>query len=206
MTNYQSETLTELKSKLLRQISDRQNEIAVLGLITYNPKADGTERAKFESNFALRGLGERYKNCWGESRPWITLDRRLDRDGRTNCIDIAVAPLSDTEAVKAGLTGKTEHVDGRYFFPDVAPNTDHLDKDSSAKAFVDLIHGEIIPSLERKVSELQNELTRIEDFFAEAVRMADMFKEFKDKYKDTERLHWFASYDILKKLEYLASA
>ena len=100
MNSWQNDVKRNFKEKLEAHIADRKNIIAALGCIVHNPKKDGTDRSRFDANFALKGLGERYTTRFGDTYPWVIIDPHF-RDGKSDYIDIKVDSMNEEQAAKA---------------------------------------------------------------------------------------------------------
>lgn len=185
MNSWQADVKRNFKEKLEAHIADRKNIIAALGCIVHNPKKDGTDRNRFEANFALKGLGERYTTRFGDTYPWVTIDPHF-RDGKSEYIDIKVQRMDEEEAAKAGLTGPTNYVDWRFGLSRYAPKTKVLAEGTGTLAIVNLIHAEIIPAMEKELAEHEADLANLDNFMKEAVAVANSFHALHEKYKDRD--------------------
>lgn len=185
MNTWQADIKRTFKEKLEAHIAERKNIIAVLGCIVHNPKKDGTDRSRFEANFALKGLGERYTTRFGDTYPWVTIDPHF-RDGKSEYIDIKVQRMDEDEAAKAGLPGPTNYVDWRFGLSRYAPKTKVLAEGTGALAIVNLIHAEIIPAMEKELAEHEEDLANLDNFMKEAVAVANSFHALHEKYKDRD--------------------
>ena len=183
MNSWQNDVKRNFKEKLEAHIADRKNIIAALGCIVHNPKKDGTDRSRFDANFALKGLGERYTTRFGDTYPWVIIDPHF-RDGKTDYIDIKVDSMDEEQAAKAGLPGPTKYVDWRFGLTRYAPKTKVLVEGTGALAIVNLIHGEFIPALEKELAELEADLANLDTFMKEAIAIANSFHAMNEKYKD----------------------
>lgn len=191
-----------LQEKLEKHISDKESEILALSRVVYNPKKDGTDRSRFEANFALDKLGERYTFRSGDSWPWVKFDPRFE-NGKTNCIDIEISAVSQAEAEKAGLEGgPSAHLDGRYFFPRYAPGTEPVQEGASAKVFIDIIHDKIVPTLKKQLAALKQNLADLPKYMEDAVALANQYRDFCCKYPGD--LGSFAKYETMKVLDIIA--
>jgi hypothetical protein len=191
-----------LKEKLEKRIHDKENEILALSRVVYNPKKDGTDRSRFDSNFALDKLGERYTFRSGDSWPWVKFDPRYE-NGKTDCIDIEISSVSKEQAEQAGLEGgPSEHLDSRYYFPRYAPGTEPVKEGASAKVFIDIIHEKIIPTLKEQLAALKQNLADLPNYMEDAVTLANQFRDFCSKYPGD--LGTFAKYDTMKVLDIIA--
>jgi hypothetical protein len=191
-----------LAEKLEKRIHEKESEILALSRVVYNPKKDGTDRSRFEANFALDKLGERYTFRSGESWPWVKFDPRYDK-GQTDCIDIEISSVSKEEADKAGLEGgPSEHLDTRYYFPRYAPGTAPVKEGASAKVFIDIIHEKIIPTLKEQLATLKQNLADLPKYMEDAVTFANQFRDFCAKYPGD--LGIFAKHDTMKVLDIIA--
>ena len=182
MNSWQNDVKRNFKEKLEAHIADRKNIIAALGCIVHNPKKDGTDRNRFDANFALKGLGERYTTRFGDTYPWVKIDPHF-RDGKTDYIDIKVDSMDEEQAAKAGLPGPTKYVDWRFGLARYAPKTKTLAEGTGALAIVNLIHGEFIPALEKELAELEADLANLDTFMKEAIAIANSFHAMNEKYK-----------------------
>jgi len=182
MTTWQADIKRNFKEKLEAHIAERKNIIAALGCIVHNPKKDGTDRSRFEANFALKGLGERYTTRFGDTYPWVKIDPHF-RDGKTDYIDIKVDSMDEEQAAKAGLHGPTKYVDWRFGLARYASKTKTLVEGTGALAIVNLIHGEFIPTMEKELAELEADLANLDSFMKEAIDIANSFHAMQEKYK-----------------------
>ena len=185
MNTWQADIKRNFKEKLEAHIAERKNIIAALGCIVHNPKKDGTDRSRFEANFALKGLGERYTTRFGDTYPWVTIDPHF-RDGKSDYIDIKVNSMDAEEAAKAGLPGPTKYVDWRFGLNRYAPKTKVLEEKAGTLAIVNLIHAEIIPAMEKELAEHEEDLANLDNFMKEAVDLANEFHKLHEKYKDRD--------------------
>lgn len=191
-----------LKEKLEKSIHDKENEILALSRVVYNPKKDGTDRSRFDANFALDKLGERYTFRSGDSWPWVKFDPRYE-NGKTDCIDIEIRSVSKEQAEQAGLEGgPSEHLDARYYFPRYAPGTEPVKEDASAKVFIDIIHDKIVPTLKDHLAALKQNLADLPKYMEDAVTLANQFRDFCAKYPGD--LGNFAKYETAKVLDIIA--
>lgn len=191
-----------LAEKLEKRIHDKENEILALSRVVYNPKKDGTDRSRFDANFALDKLGERYTFRSGDSWPWVKFDPRYE-NGKTDCIDIVISSVSKEQAEQAGLEGgPSEHLDSRYYFPRYAPGTEPVKEGASAKVFIDIIHEKIIPTLKEQLAALKQNLADLPTYMEDAVTLANQFRDFCSKYPGD--LGTFAKYDTMKVLDIIA--
>lgn len=191
-----------LAEKLEKRIHDKENEILALSRVVYNPKKDGTDRSRFDANFALDKLGERYTFRSGDSWPWVKFDPRYDK-GQTDCIDIEISSVSKEQAENAGLEGgPSDHLDARYYFPRYAPGTAPVKEGASAKVFIDIIHEKIIPTLKEQLAALKQNLTDLPKYMEDAVTLANQFRAFCAKYPGD--LGIFAKNDTMKVLGIIA--
>ena len=182
MNSWQNDVKRNFKEKLEAHIADRKNINAALGCIVHNPKKDGTDRSRFDANFALKGLGERYTTRFGDTYPWVIIDPHF-RDGKSDYIDIKVDSMDEEQAAKAGLPGPTKYVDWRFGLGRYASKTKTLAEGTGALAIVNLIHGEFIPALEKELAELENDLANLDSFMQEAIAVANSFHAMQEKYK-----------------------
>ena len=185
MTNWQADIKRNFKEKLEAHIVERKNIIAALGCIVHNPKKDGTERSRFEANFALKGLGERYTVRSGETYPWVKIDPHF-RDGKSDYIDIRVERMNEEEAAKAGLTRPTNYVDWRFGLSRYAPKTKVLAESAGTLAIVNLIHAEIIPVMEKELAEREADLANLDTFMQEAIAVANECHKLQEKYRERD--------------------
>ena len=191
-----------LAEKLEKRIHNKESEILALSRVVYNPKKDGTDRSRFEANFALDKLGERYTFRSGDSWPWVKFDPRYE-NGKTDCIDIEIISVSKEQAEKAGLEGgPSEHLDTRYYFPRYAPGTEPVKEGASAKVFIDIIHEKIIPTLKEQLAALKQNLADLPKYMEDAVALANQFRDFRSKYPGD--LGIFAKHDTIKVLDIIA--
>lgn len=185
MTTWQADIKRNFKEKLEAHIAERKNIIAALGCIVHNPKKDGTERSRFEANFALKGLGERYATRFGDTYPWVTIDPHFN-DGKSDYIDIKVSSMDAEQAAKAGLPGPTKYVDWRFGLTRYAPKTKVLAESAGTLAIVNLIHAEIIPAMEKELAEREADLANLDTFMQEAIAVANEFHKLQEKYRDRD--------------------
>lgn len=182
MNSWQEDVKRNFKEQLEDRIAERKNIIAALGCIVHNPKKDGTDRSRFESNFALKGLGECYTTRFGGAYHWVSIDPHF-RDGKSDYIDIKVGNMNEEQAAKAGLPGPTKYVDWRFGLARYAPKTKVLAEGTGALAIVNLIHGELIPSMEKELAELEADLANLDNFMKDAIAIANSFHAMNEKYK-----------------------
>lgn len=185
MTNWQADIKRTFKEKLEAHIAERKNIIAALGCIVHNPKKDGTERSRFEANFALKGLGERYTTRFGDTYPWVTVIPHFN-DGKTDYIDIKVDSMDEEQAAKAGLPGPTKYVDWRFGLNRYAPKTKVLEEKAGTLAIVNLIHAELIPAMEKDLADLEEDLANLDTFMQEAIAVANEFHKLQEKYRERD--------------------
>lgn len=200
MTTWQADIKRNFKEKLEAHIAERKNIIAAIGCIVHNPKKDGTDRSRFEANFALKNLGERYTVRSGETYPWVKIDPHF-RDGKSDYIDIKVERMDEEEAAKAGLAGPTNYVDWRFGLNRYAPKTKILEEKAGTLAIVNLIHAELIPALEKELADLEEDLANLDTFMTEVIAIANGFHTLHEKYKDREFSSFF--YTVQKQLDSL---
>lgn len=200
MNMWQSDIKKNFKEKLESRIAERKNIIAALGCIVHNPKKDGTDRSRFEANFALKGLGERYTTRFGDTYPWVTVIPHFN-DGKTDYIDIKVDSMDEEQAAKAGLPGPTKYVDWRFGLNRYAPKTKVLEEKAGTLAIVNLIHAELIPAMEKELADLEEDLANLDTFMTEVIAIANGFHTLHEKYKDREFSSFF--YTVQKQLDSL---
>ena len=177
-----------IKEEIYKDIKSRADErrdfARVLRALEYNPTKDGKERARFDANFALHGLGERWTLPSGYSGPWVEVTPNY-RGGSADAIDIRISDLDEAEAETAGVGGKFPGDTWRFYLPRYSSTVKSVPAGTPAKSIVELVHSELIPGLEREIARIESDLGKLDDFMDEAVRLGRLYKAFADRYKDT---------------------
>ena len=201
MNEQQKALFNEYESEIKRGIVDMENYALALSLIEYNPKADGTERANFDDNFAIHGLGTKVKYVSGR------LNRRVivkpvtyngwfegKQQERVTCLDITVLAIDDEAEMKAASLERPLPLmnDWRFAFS-IYTKRESMPTDTRPEEYVKVIHEEIIPGIREKIKKLREELDMLPSVFHSVVKAANACNEAKNACEDTIRLKYLVS-------------
>ena len=201
MQHHQQARFDEFRNKLITRISEQENLLKAIDLIAFNPKADGSERANFQANFAFRGLGETHQVYKTRERYVIVTPMeqvKYIKNGNitearqfVTGLHLQTTWLSDEDAKKVGLD-RLERTDNTFYFQNYEPkiSRDEWDRDEfTAERALNIIHGQFRDAQEKRLENLKKELDRLPQAFQEMLDMVNQLDQFKQKFHDTEFLY-----------------
>lgn len=191
----------EIERDIRSRTEERREFLRALQALVYNPTKDGKPRARFNENFALRGLGTRYTTRWGNSYPFVTVDPDY-RNGSSSGISISIAHLDEEQAAAAGIGGPFKGGEWRFYLPRYTESTREIPESTTPEQLVSLVHGELIPGLSREIRKMESDLGLVPEFIKESIELSRQFRALCKKYAGTELE--YKPHRLRERLEYLA--
>ena len=191
----------EIERDIRSRTEERREFLRALRALVYNPAKNGRPRARFDENFALRGLGARYTTRWGSSCRFVTVDPDY-RDGSSSAITVRIARLDEGQAAAAGIGGPFGGGEWRFYLPRYAESTREIPDSTTPEQLVSLVHGELVPGLSREIRKMEEDLGLVPEFIRDSVELSRQYRALCKKYAGTELE--YKPHRLKERLEYLA--